>query len=229
MCQCVSTASLWRVYGACTAFALSVIVSIALSQRRQGAATATIALPRRSHYVHRRLHCVCVAFAVRLQCVCSAFAVRLQCVCSAFAVRLQCVCSAFAVRLQNDETTMQLRWVQTQQNGTQAASSLPPPLCVQALPTSSWLLNAYSLSICISSRFRMIQTLCTAFRDECVGGPQSVGEFGYRNGWTWTGGCSMVTIIVLCMSYSINTLPVTLISSVCHPTCSTSFSADWVH
>ena len=154
-------------------------------------------------------------------------------VCIAFALRLQCVCSAFAVRLQNDETAMQLRWEQTQQNGTKAASSLPPPLCVQALPTSSWLLNAsnpaYSLSICMPSRSRMIQTLCTSFRDECVGGPQSVGEFVYGNGWTWTGGCSMVTIIVLYMSYSIKTLPVTLISSVCHPTCSTSFSADWVH
>ena len=53
MCHCVSTASSWRVYGACTAFALSVIVPIALSQRLQGSAPATIALPRRSHYVHR--------------------------------------------------------------------------------------------------------------------------------------------------------------------------------
>ncbi len=100
MCHCVSTASSWRVYGACTAFACSVIVSIALSQRRQGAATATIALPRRSHYVHRRLP---------------------------------------------------LRCEQTQPNGIKAASSLPPPLCVQAWSTSSWLLNAskpgYSLPI----------------------------------------------------------------------------------
>ena len=189
MCQCVSTASSGLVYHACTAFALSVIVSIALSQRLQGAATATIALPRRSHYVHRRL--------------------------------------------QNDETAMQLRWEQTQQNGTKAASSLLRPLCVQALPTLLWLLNAsnpgYSLSICVSSRSRMIQTLCTSFRDECVGGPQSVGEFGYGNGWTSTGGCSMVTIIGLCMSYGTKTLPVTLISPVCHPTCSTSFSADSVY
>ena len=80
--------------------------------------------------------------------------------------------SAFAVRLQNDETAMQLRWEQTQQNGTKAASSLPPPLCVQALPTSSWLLNAsnpgYYLSICMTSWSRMIPTLCTSFRDECV-------------------------------------------------------------
>ena len=142
-------------------------------------------------------------------------------------------CRAFVVRLQNDETAMQLRWEQTQQNCTNAASSLPPPLCVQALPTSSWLLNAsnpgYSLSICMSSRSRMIQTLCTSFRDECLGGPQGVGESGYGNGWTSTGGCSMVTIIGLCMSYGMKTLPVTLISSVCHPTCSTSFSADWGH
>ena len=125
MCHCVSTASSWRVYGACTAFALSVIVSIALSQRPQGGATATIVLPRRSHYVHRRLP---------------------------------------------------LRCEQTQQNGIKAASSLPPPLCVQALSTSSWLLNAskpgYSLPICMSSRSRMMQTLCTSFRDEGVGGPQ---------------------------------------------------------
>ena len=122
---------------------------------------------------------------------------------------------------------------QTQQNGTKAASSLPPPLCVQALPTSSWLLNAsnpgYSLSICMSSRSKMIQTLCTSFRNECVGKPQGVWEFGYGNGWTSTGGCSMVTIIGLCMGYGIRTLPVTLISSMCHPTCSTSFSADWVY
>ena len=80
--------------------------------------------------------------------------------------------SARAVRLQNDETAMQLRLEQTQQNGTKAASSLPPPLCVQALPTSSWLLNAsnpgYSLSVCMSCRSRMIQTLCISFRDECV-------------------------------------------------------------
>ena len=158
MCQCVSTAYSWRGYGACTAFALSVIVSIALSQGLQGAATATIALPQRSHYGHRRL----------------------QCVCSAFAVRLQCVCSAFSVRLQNDETAMQLRWEQTQQNGTKAASSLPPPLCVQAFPTSSSLLNARNpgyqayLSICMSSRSRMTPTLCTSFRDECIGGPQGV-------------------------------------------------------
>ena len=124
-CHCVSTASPWRVYGACTAFALSVIVSIALSQTLQGGATATIALPRRSHHVHRRLP---------------------------------------------------LRCEQTQQNGMKAASSLPPPLCVQALSTSSWLLNAskpgYSLPICMSSRSRMMQTLCTSFRDEGVGGPQ---------------------------------------------------------
>ena len=59
MCHCVSTASPWRVYGACTAFAFSVIVSIALSPRLQGGATATIALPRRSHYVHRRLPLRC--------------------------------------------------------------------------------------------------------------------------------------------------------------------------
>ena len=128
---------------------------------------------------------------------------------------------------------MQLRLEQTQQNGTKAASSLPPPLCVRALPTSSWLLNAsnpgYSLSICMSSRSRMIQTLCTSFRDECIGKPQGRGEFGYGNGWTSTGGCSMVTIIGLCMGYGIRTLPVTLISSMCHPTCSTSFSADWVY
>ena len=129
--------------------------------------------------------------------------------------------SAFAVRLQNDETAMQLRWEQTQQNGTKAASSLPPPLCVQALPTSSWLLNAntpgYSLSICMSSRSRMIQTLCTSFRDECVGEPQGVGEFWYGNGWTSPGGCSMATIIGSCMTYGIKTLPVTLVSYVCHP------------
>ena len=162
MCHCVSTASSWRVYGACTAFGLSVIVSIALSQRLQGAATATIALPRRSHYVHRRLP---------------------------------------------------LRCEQTQQNGIKAASSLPSPLCVQALSTSSWLLNAskpgYSLPIC---RSRMVQTLCTSFRDEGVGGPQGVGEFGYANCWTSTGGCSRVTIIGLCMSSGMKTLPVTLIS-----------------
>ena len=36
----------------------------------------------------------------------------------------------------------------------------------------------------------------------------------------------MVTIIGLCMSSDMKSLPVTLISSVCHPTCSTSFSAD---
>ena len=162
MCHCVSTASSWRVYGACTAFALSVIVSIALSQRRQGAATATIALPRRSHYVHRRLP---------------------------------------------------LRCEQLQQNGIKAASSLPSPLCVQALSTSSWLLNpsksGYSLPIC---RSRMMQTLCTSLRDEGAGGPQGVGEFGYANGWTSTGGCSTVTIIGLCMSSGMKTLPVTLIS-----------------
>ena len=162
MCHCVSTASSRRVYGACTAFALSVIVSIALSQRRQGAATATIALPRRSHYVHRRLP---------------------------------------------------LRCEQLQQNGIKAASSLQPSLCVQALSTSSWLLNpsnsGYSLPIC---RSMMMQTLCTSFRDEGLGGPQGVGEFGYANGWTSTGGCSRVTIIGLCMSSGMKTLSVTLIS-----------------
>ena len=160
MCQCVSTASSWSVYGSCTAFALSVIVSIVLSQRLQGAATATIALPRRSHYVHRRLP---------------------------------------------------LRCEQTQQNGIKAASSLPPPLCVQAWSTSSWLLNAskpgYSLPICNWSR--MMQTLCTSFRDEGAGGPQGVGEFVYANGWTSTGGCSRVTIVGLCMSSGMKTLPVT--------------------
>ena len=71
------------------------------------------------------------------------------------------------------------RCEQTQQNGIKAASSLPPPLCVQALSTSSWLLNAskpgHSLPICMSSRSWMMQTLCTSFRDECVGGPQGVG------------------------------------------------------
>ena len=161
MCHCVSTASSWRVYGACTAFAWSVIVSIALSQRLQGAVTATIALSRRSHYVHRRLP---------------------------------------------------LRCEQIQQNCIKAASSLPPPLCVQALSTSSWLLNpskpGYSLPIC---RPRMMQTLCTSFRDEGIGGPQGVGEFGYVNGWTSTGGCSRVTIIGLCMSSCMKTLPVTYI------------------
>ena len=159
MCRCVSTASSWRVYGACTAFPLSIIGSIALSQKLQGAATATIALPRRPHCVHRRLP---------------------------------------------------LRCEQTQQNGIKAASSLPPPLCVQALSTSSWLLNAsmpgHSLPICMSSSSRMMQTLCTSFRDECVGGPQGVGEFGYGNGWTSTGGCSMVTIIGLCMSSGMKTI-----------------------
>ncbi len=91
MCHCVSTASSWRVYGTCTAFALSDIVSIALSQILQGAATAIIALPRRSHYGHRCL---------------------------------------------------QLRCEQTQRNGINADSSLPPSLCVQAVSTSSLLLNA---------------------------------------------------------------------------------------
>ena len=52
----------------------------------------------------------------------------------------------------------------------------------------------------------MIQTLCTSFIDECLGGPQGVGEFGYGNGWTSTGGCGMVTIIGLCMSYGMKTL-----------------------
>ena len=94
MCQCVSTASLWRVYGACMAFALSVIVSIALSQRLQGAVTQ----PLRSRGAPTTSIGVCIAFAVRLQCVCSAFAVRLQCVCSAFAVRLQCVCRTMKQR-----------------------------------------------------------------------------------------------------------------------------------
>ena len=60
MCHCVSTASSWRVYGACTAFALSVIVSIALSQRLQGAATAT-------------MHCAPAALPIRP----SAFAIAL--------------------------------------------------------------------------------------------------------------------------------------------------------
>ena len=141
--------------------------------------------------------------------------------------------SAFAVRLLNDDTSMLLHCEPAQQNGIKAASSLSPPLCVQALPTSSWLLNAskpgYSLPICMSSRSRIMQTLSTSFRDEGVGGPQGIAEFGYGNGWTSTGGCSMVTIIGLCMSSGMKTLPVTLISSVCHPTCSTSFSADWVH
>ena len=138
--------------------------------------------------------------------------------------------SAFAVRFQNDETAMPLRCEQTQQNGTKAASPLPPPLCVQALPTSSSLLNAskpgYSLPrpIYMSNRSRMTQMLCASFRDEGVGGPHSVGEFGYSNGWMSTGGCSMVTIIGLCMSSGMKTLSVTLISSVCHPICSTSFS-----
>ena len=69
-----------------------------------------------------------------------------------------------------------LRCEQTQHNGRKAASSLPPPLCVQALSPSSWLLNAskpgYSLPICMSSRSRMMQTLFTSFIDEGVGGPQ---------------------------------------------------------
>ena len=51
-------------------------------------------LPRRSHYVHRRLP---------------------------------------------------LRCEQTQPNGIKAASSLPPPVCVQAFSTSSWLLNTSKL------------------------------------------------------------------------------------
>ena len=66
--------------------------------------------------------------------------------------------------------------------------------------------------ICMSSRSRMMQTLCTSFRDECVGGPQGVGEFGYGNGWTLTGGWCMVTSIGLCMSSGMKTLPVTLMS-----------------
>ena len=49
------TASSRRVFGACTACALSVIVSIAFSRRLYGVAMATIALPRRSYCVHRRL------------------------------------------------------------------------------------------------------------------------------------------------------------------------------
>ena len=48
MCHCVSTASSRPVFGACTACALSVIVSIAFSRRLYGVATATIALPRAS-------------------------------------------------------------------------------------------------------------------------------------------------------------------------------------
>ena len=54
-CHWVSTASSRRVFGACTACALSVIVSIAFSRRLYGVATETIALPRRSYCVHRRL------------------------------------------------------------------------------------------------------------------------------------------------------------------------------
>ena len=72
MCQCVSTAPPWRVYGACTAFALSVLFPFrshrdhcapaALPRRSRGAPAALL---RRSHYVHRRLQCVCSAFAER--------------------------------------------------------------------------------------------------------------------------------------------------------------------
>ena len=63
MCHYVSTASSWRVYGACTAFALSVIVSIALSQRLHGAATE----PLRSRGAPAALALRPSAFAVRLQ------------------------------------------------------------------------------------------------------------------------------------------------------------------
>ena len=53
-----ATASLPRRRGVSSAIALralSVIVSIAFSRRLYGVATATIALPRRSYCVHRRL------------------------------------------------------------------------------------------------------------------------------------------------------------------------------
>ena len=136
--------------------------------------------------------------------------------------------SAFALRLQNVETAMPLRCEQIQQICTKAASSLPPPLCVQALPTSSWLLNASqpSYSLLYPGPAGHVVHLIQIRRRRR---PQGVEEFGYGNGWMATGGCSMVTIIGLCMSSGVNTLPVTLISSVCQPTCSTSFSADWVH
>ena len=50
MCQCVSTVSSWRVYGACTAFAWSIIVFIALSETAMschGNHCAPAALPLR--------------------------------------------------------------------------------------------------------------------------------------------------------------------------------------
>ena len=46
-CHCVSTAFLWRVYGACTALPWSVVDSMAFSQRIHGAATAIFALLQR--------------------------------------------------------------------------------------------------------------------------------------------------------------------------------------
>ena len=74
-----------------------------------------------------------------------------------------------------------------------------------------------------------MQTLCISFRDEGVGGPQGEGEFGYGNGWMSTGDFSMVTIIGLCVNSGMKTLPVTLVSSVCHPKCSKSLWTGWVH
>ena len=66
-CHCVSTASSRRVFGACTACALSVIVSIEFSRRLHGVATATIALPRRSYCVHRRLQGDATAITLRCE------------------------------------------------------------------------------------------------------------------------------------------------------------------
>ena len=158
MCHCVSTASSWRVYGACTAFALSVIVSIALSQRRQGAATATIALPRRSHYVHRRLP---------------------------------------------------LRYEQLQQNGKSSLVIAIPIVCSSFV---NIIMAVEPQQVGLFLAYMQVQDDANVVHLIERRSPQGVGEFGYANGWTSTGGCSTVTIIGLCMSSGMKTLPVTLIS-----------------
>ena len=63
-------------------------------------------------------------------------------------------------------------------------------------------------------RCKMMQTLWISFWDEDVGGPQCVVKFGFEHGWTVDGWC-IVTIIDVCLSCDMRTLPVISTTSEC--------------
>ena len=172
----------------------------------------------------RRLHCVCIE-CYRFHCVLTETVRSCHCDhCAPAALLLRP--STFAVRWHGDPIALWAKPTKLYKSSLIIATLI---MC----SASSWLLNAskpgYSWPIVRSSRSRTMQTLCISFRDEGVGGLQGEGDFGYGNGWMSTGDFSMVTIIGLCVNSGMKTLPVTLISSVCHPTFSTSFWTGWVH